>query len=113
MKVIIAGSRDFDDYHKLTAAIAESGFDITEVVSGCAKGADMLGERWARDRNIPVRQFIADWQLFGKSAGPRRNDRMAEYAEALIAFPIGESRGTRNMIQEAMARKLKVYVKEG
>lgn len=113
MKVIIAGSRDFNDYQKMVATIAESGFEITEVVSGCARGADTMGATWALERGIPVKTFPASWNLFGKRAGHERNVKMAEYAEALIAFPIGESRGTRHMINEAMKRKLKIYVKEG
>lgn len=112
MKVIIAGSRNFNDYQAMIATIHESGFDVTEVVSGKASGADTLGERYALERKIPVKEFPALWDLYGKGAGPIRNGQMADYAEALIAFPIGESRGTRNMIAQAMAKGLKVYVKE-
>ena len=69
-----------------------------------------MGEEWARYNNLRVQRFPADWGTYGISAGPRRNASMAEYADALIAVWDGVSRGTRNMIQEARKRGLKVYI---
>jgi len=112
MKVIIAGSRVFNDYGLLCQAVVDSGFDITEVVSGCARGADTLGERWAADHGVPVARFAAEWDKYQRAAGPIRNRQMAEYAEGLIALPVGEARGTRDMIRQATKLKLKVFVKE-
>lgn len=66
MKTIIAGSRDFHDYDVVCRAIANSWYEITEVVSGGATGVDALGERWARENNVPVKVFAADWRRFGK-----------------------------------------------
>lgn len=83
---------------------------MTEVVSGCAQGADAHGETVARSMGIPVSRFPADWKQYGKSAGIRRNAQMAEYADALIAVWDGESRGTKNMIELASARGLLVFV---
>lgn len=109
MKAIIAGGRDYvatdatwrflDDAHRF--------YPITEVVSGCARGADAAGERWAEMRGIPIRRFPADWNKHGKGAGPIRNQEMAEYADALIAFPGG--RGTADMVRRAKDRKLLVF----
>lgn len=107
MKVIIAGGRDFNDMTALVAAIKASGFEITEVVSGQAAGADFLGLYWARANGVPEKLFPAKWTIFGNSAGPRRNREMADYADALIAMPGG--RGTANMIAEARKRGLKVF----
>jgi hypothetical protein len=61
---------------------------------------DQIGEDWAREHNIPVKQFLAQWNIHGKSAGPIRNKEMAEYADALIAFWDGQSKGTKNMIEQ-------------
>lgn len=104
MKVIIAGSRDFQDYEFLRDSLAFF-FDLKEVdpkdliiISGGARGADALGERFAKELNIPVEVFPADWDLHGKAAGPIRNQQMAEYADYLIAFRKNESKGTTNMI---------------
>lgn len=122
MKTIIAGSRDigstmYNDRRIQSActsviehAVKESGFNITEVVSGCAFGVDKLGETWAEDNSIPIVKFPADWDLHGRKAGYVRNAQMAEYADALIAIWDGKSKGTANMIELAKNKELKVYV---
>ena len=125
MKVIIAGSRTFTNYENLLKIIKESEFEITEVVSGGAAGADTLGEQFAKENNIPIKQFLADWNnldvnncdirtnRLGKPynglAGFNRNLEMAKYADALIAVSINNSPGTRNMIGYAKENGLKIY----
>lgn len=111
MKVIIAGSRDIADPALLEEAIRDSGFEITEVVCGCAAGVDKLGELWALANGADIRYFAADWKTYGKAAGPRRNGEMARHAEALIAVTHG-SPGTKNMIHQARTYGLKIFVKE-
>lgn len=110
MKVIIAGGRDITNKELLLQAIEESEFSITHVISGGAPGVDTMAEEWARERNLTGEIHNADWRKFGKAAGPIRNRIMAEHGEALIAIWDGQSRGTKNMIEEAMKRGLKVYV---
>ena len=110
MKVIIAGSREITSYVVVQLAVAGSGFDITEVVSGTARGVDQLGELWAFENDIPVKRFPADWKKYGKSAGYKRNQQMAEYADALIAIWDGKSAGTGHMISIAKMKQLPVYV---
>lgn len=110
MKVIIAGSRNIDDYKLVVDTIQASGYSVTEVVSGCAVGPDRLGERWARANNIPVKEMPADWMKHGESAGPRRNRDMAEYADAAIIIWDGQSRGTRNMIENMIRRKKPYHI---
>lgn len=117
MKVIIAGSRHitpaFNGEKILKFAIKESGFDITEVISGGARGVDTMGEYWAIENNIPFTRFMADWKEYGPAAGPRRNIQMAQYAVpdgGLIAVWDGSSRGTEHMIRCAGAFLLKTYV---
>jgi hypothetical protein len=110
LKVIIAGGRDYHEYTTLVAAVANSQFTITEVVSGGASGVDALGEKYARDFKIPLKVFRADWNTYGKAAGPMRNKEMALYADALIALWDGKSKGTKNMIDQATVRGLEVYV---
>lgn len=113
MKIIIAGSRSFNDYEYFKACIATFNKyrTITEVVSGGAKGADALGERYADENGIPVKKFEADWSAYGKRAGPIRNRAMAEYADGAICFWGMKSRGTENMINNMkLERKfLQVY----
>ena len=118
MKVVIAGTRYkdkenrvvFDDYNLVVQAVQRSGFNITEVVSGCAIGADRLGERWANSNNVPIKEMPADWNRYGNSAGPLRNKAMAEYADAAIVIWDGESRGSRNMIENMIRKKKPYYI---
>lgn len=112
MKIIIAGGRDFNDFSKLKL-ICDSlliKHEIIEIVSGCANGADKLGERYALEKGYIIKQFPADWSKFGKSAGYIRNTQMAEYADALIAFWDGKSKGTQHMINLAKKCKLKIKI---
>lgn len=123
MKLIIAGSRTVTDMVHLKAAFAASGFDvleISEVVSGCAKGVDTLGEEWAKENGIPVTQMPPEWldrhAIKDKGAGRRRNVSMAKYAHAekdgalLAVMEYYGTPGTKHMINAATSRGLKVYV---
>lgn len=108
MKVIIAGGRTFDNQSFLNEAMDSLRLTITEVVSGKQKtwdkerkvwcGADYQGEHWAALARIPVKPFPAKWKELGRAAGPIRNRQMAEYADYLVAFWDGKSKGTLNMI---------------
>ncbi len=110
MKVIIAGSRTGFTLVDVERAIADSGFAIKEVVSGCARGVDTLGEVWARRNNRLVHRFYADWGMYGSRAGFVRNQRMGEYADVLIAVWDGLSPGTRHMIDIMNALEKPVHV---
>lgn len=113
MKTIIAGSRDITDYLEVKKAVLKSDFIITEVVSGGARGVDKLGERFAELYDLPVKVFPctpADWKKFGNKAGILRNIQMGDYADALIAIWDGKSPGTKQMIDYATKKGLKVYV---
>ena len=117
MKTIIAGGRDIEDYQLVLDAISESGFEISHIVSGGARGADSLGERYAKENEIPITIYYAQWKKYAsfgqtKRAGTDRNKLMSENAEALIAIWDGESTGTANMIDNAHKKGLKVYVKK-
>lgn len=116
MKIIIAGSRDFVNYPVLEEycdkVIDSLGCSDIIIVSGTAKGADKLGERYAQYKGFKIAQFPADWDKFGKSAGYKRNEQMALYSDALIAFWDGSSKGTKHMIDLAKKHNLKVFVYE-
>lgn len=111
MKVIIAGSRTITDYDLVVKAVIESGFTITEVVCGLAKGPDTLGEQYAIENNIPIAYFPADWSGKGRVAGALRNKQMGDYSDAVIAIWDGKSSGTKHMIDYAKKKGLLVYVK--
>lgn len=116
-RVIIAGTRDFNDYDLLRdhcdyilSNKAENGEEIA-IVSGGASGADALGERYAKERGYKILRYPAQWEKYGRRAGPMRNREMADNADALIAYWDGKSRGTKSMIREAEKRGLKISVK--
>jgi predicted Rossmann-fold nucleotide-binding protein len=113
VKVIVAGGREFNNYNLLVDSLDKAFQKLNKnkliIVSGGAKGADALGEKYAKDRGYPLEIFPADWQLHGKAAGPIRNKQMAENADALVAFDSGGP-GTRNMIKTAKELNLKVRV---
>jgi len=113
-RIIVAGGRKFDDFWLLRDTLDNLTQNLDkndiEVVSGCASGADSLGELWAEEFDVEVARFPADWNAHGKGAGYIRNRKMAEYATHLIAFWDGKSRGTHNMILIAREYSLKVRV---
>lgn len=112
MKIIIAGSRTFNDYKTLKEVCdfyLQNKQNI-EIVSGGAKGADLLGEKYAKEKNFKITRFIPDWEKYGKKGGLVRNEEMAKYADGLIAFWDGQSRGTKHMIEHAKLKGLKVRV---
>lgn len=114
MKVIIAGSRYIESLD-IDPIIKESGFFITEVIEGGARGVDRIARNWAIDNSIPYKTFDAKWEEYGlKAAGPIRNRQMAEYGEALIAIPLSYAvnKGTRGMIAIAKNLGLPVFVHE-
>ncbi len=112
MRVIIAGGRDFSDYAELSKYcdyILQNQKEI-EIVSGTANGADKLGEKYAEEKGYLLKLFPADWGGLGKAAGYIRNEEMAKYADALIAFWDGKSKGTMHMINLAKEYNLKIRI---
>lgn len=115
MKLIIAGGRKFgwtldsrkrpvpnqahiDLAYKSLGDLCDLEGPPIEVVSGGAHGADSIGEMWAHQHGIPVKIFPADWENQGRKAGILRNIEMGDYADYLIAFWDGKSKGTHHMI---------------
>lgn len=102
MKLIIAGSRHLlieceEVYDILTEKLGERFLEVDEIVSGGAKGVDRCGETFARFAGLKLTQFPAEWYKYGKSAGPKRNLKMATYADALLLIWDGQSKGSANM----------------
>jgi YspA, cpYpsA-related SLOG family len=122
MKVIIAGTRTFQNKNMLDVSLdylygdqysrdKRNNTHITEVVCGLAKGADLLGKEWALEHDIPVREFAALWDIHGKGAGPMRNWDMAYYADEAVVFWDGKSKGSLHMIRAMISLNKPVWVR--
>lgn len=113
LRLIVAGGRDFADYGLLRGVLQDwlaqhaqdphNGARPVMVVSGHARGADALGERFARELGLGLEVYPADWQALGKRAGFVRNSQMVAIADALVAFWDGASHGTLDTIRKMQA----------
>jgi predicted Rossmann fold nucleotide-binding protein DprA/Smf involved in DNA uptake len=112
MNLGIIGSRSFNDYELLKKEVDDfiKDIKIDHIVSGGAKGADSLGEKYAGEHGIKILIFLPDWQKFGKKAGYIRNIDIIENSDIVIAFWDGESKGTKHSIDLAnkMNKKVKI-----
>ncbi|NLB34902.1 MAG: DUF2493 domain-containing protein [Elusimicrobia bacterium] len=115
--LIVAGSRYFNDYYTLEKEIdcfieELSPVGKLRIFSGGARGADRMGELYARENFVPLKIFKADWDTHGRSAGPIRNRKMVENADAAIFFWDGSSRGTADCISCVQKKKLPIKLVE-
>lgn len=124
LKLLICGSRDFDDINVLTVKcdeiIVECGYDFKEdkieIVSGTARGSDRNGERYGAINGFEVKRFEADWDTYGRKAGMIRNGQMVDYLSnsacdsLVIAFWDYSSRGTKNTIDRAVNVGIQVAI---
>jgi len=113
-KVIVAGSRDFVDYNLLEYKLDKLLIDRSDVciISGGARGADTLGERYAKEKSLDIVIIKADWDKYGKSAGYKRNTIMAAQADGCVVFWDGISKGSKHMIDIAKEFEIPVRVVE-
>lgn len=113
-KVIVAGSRDFNDYELLERELINflrgKKPNEVEIVSGGARGADRLGEKFAKEKGCKLTIMNADWNRYGKSAGYRRNVEMAEYSNACVVFWDNVSKGSKHMIDIAEKKDLDLKI---
>ena len=108
----MAGSRGFDDYLLLVATLDKvlAGREGAVIVSGGAKGADLLGEQYAEERGLAVERYLPDWAKYGKGAGHVRNGTMVEVSQLAVFFWDGASKGTADGIRKARAKGIPVEV---
>jgi hypothetical protein len=114
-KMIVAGGRDFSDRDLLAREIVKAADSLgnntgLSIVSGLAKGADLLGLQFAKANGVVYYEFPANWEIHGKAAGFIRNQQMSEFSDGLLAFWDGVSPGTRHMIQTMKALNKPVTV---
>jgi predicted Rossmann fold nucleotide-binding protein DprA/Smf involved in DNA uptake len=97
----VVGSREFRDYAALERALDERKGTFGTIVSGGARGADALAERYARARKLNLVVLRPDWDKHGRGAGLRRNTDIVARADSVVAFWDGKSPGTRDTIEKA------------
>ena len=115
-RVVIAGCRDYNNYNEAKTYIDFCLSNIRDennivILSGCASGADAIGERYAKENGFKVEKYPADWETYGRSAGPKRNKQMAEVCDYVICFWDEKSAGTRSMISYARKCRKPVRIK--
>ena len=110
MRAAIIGSRNFNDMGFLEKSISPYLDDISEVVSGGAKGADSLGASWAKSNGIPANIFLPEWDKHGRGAGPIRNRLIIENSDVVFAFWDGKSKGTKSAIEIAKKMGKIIYI---
>ena len=115
-RVVIAGCRDYDNYNEAKEYIE---FCISKIkkehnlifVSGGCRGADLLGERFAYENGYQIERYPAEWEKYGRAAGPKRNMKMAEISDFIICFWDGYSKGTKTMIDYARQLNKPIRIK--
>lgn len=115
-KVLVCGSRtwrDKDEIHEHLQSLKEQCQDratfFTVIHGACPTGADKIADIWCKKNNVPVKPFPANWDKYGKAAGPIRNKQMVQtHPDLVLAFSNG-SKGTQDTID--LARKAGIEVK--
>ena len=107
-RLVVAGSRGFDSYERLSAELDKylAGRNNVTIISGTARGADRLGEKYAQEHGYKIEQVPAQWAKYHQGAGPIRNKQMVKTADAVLVFWDNESSGTRNIIECARAENI-------
>ncbi len=116
-RVVIAGCRDYNNYEEAKQYIDFCLSNIRKenkivIVSGGCRGADAIGEQYAKENNFKVEKYPADWVKHGKRAGPIRNEQMAKDSDYVICFWDNKSKGTKSMIEYAIKYNKPIKIKK-
>lgn len=112
MKILVCGGRDFKDGWKMHLLIDKYHNGDATIIHGGARGADLLADKYAKKRELDCLVFKADWNKYGKSAGPIRNQQMLDEGnpDLVIAFPTKNSVGTWDMIRRSKKAGIETVV---
>ncbi len=110
MTIAVVGSRDFDGYNYLSKSLEIYFPTIDKIISGGARGADSLAARYAKEHDIPLIEFLPDWDRYGKSAGFKRNQQIVDATNVVVAYWDGKSHGTKHSINIADALQKPVLI---
>lgn len=110
MKIAVVGSRTLGSLFLVERALRLSGFDVSEILTGDARGVDRAAATYATREGIPCRVFPANWRQHGKQAGAIRNAALVEAADAVVAIWDGRSPGTRLTLEMARRKGRPSYI---
>ena len=114
-KIVVAGCRSYKDYRQakefISTCLSEYADDTIFILSGGCFGADKFGEMYAAENGFSVEIYSADWERYGRAAGPKRNREMAKDCDEIICFWDGKSRGTKSLIEYGRKFGKKVIIK--
>ena len=116
-RVVVAGSREYLNYTEaekfIDACISKikNEYELIFISGGC-RGADKLGERYAKEHNFKIEYYLAEWDKYGKKAGIMRNEIMAKRGDFVICFWDGKSKGTKSMIRYAEENQKPLRIKK-
>ena len=101
MKILVCGGRAFEDWRLLYAILSDYDNEDISLISGGCSGADALAAQYAREHNIPLQEFLADWEAYGLAAGPIRNQEMLDEGRPDLVIALPGGRGTADMVRRA------------
>jgi len=113
MKILVCGDRDWKNKTRIEKILSEFTPTETTILHGCCRGADQLTDEVGINKGFSVKPFPANWEKYGKRAGPIRNSLMLQdEPDIVIAFHdhIIESRGTADTINKAKKKKIPVLL---
>lgn len=116
-RIVVAGCREYKNYEEAKEYI---DFCISKIrededlifLSGGCRGADLLGERYARENGFELEIYPANWEKYGRAAGPKRNREMVSAADYIICFWDGKSRGTKTLVEFARRANKPLRIKK-
>jgi len=109
-KIVVAGGRTYTNTGMVFICLEKIVQKGDVIISGHAKGVDMMGELYAQKNNLACEIYPAEWDKYGRSAGPRRNEQMAQVADKVVVFWDFKSRGTKNMVDMAKKYKKELFI---
>jgi YspA, cpYpsA-related SLOG family len=109
MKVLVCGGRRFNEVSLLNDTLNTFRSSISVLISGNARGADQLGEQWAKTNGVEIDRYPAQWDIYGKSAGFRRNEQMLREGKPNVVIAFRGGAGTAHMVRTAKAANIKVW----
>ena len=116
-RIVVAGCRDYNNYKEAKEyidkciSVIRKNYSLIFISGGC-KGADLIGEKYAAENGYAVERYLPEWGKYGKSAGPKRNEKMAKAADFIICFWDGQSKGTKSMVYFAQKYNKPIRVKK-